>query len=142
MPPHGFSSDAFSASADDAHSVLLEVVSLRTSVITLSGDHDVNTRELVAEAMLRTTYLPHLIVDLTPCTFIDATMFATLVRGRRAGSRPAELVVPDDGGEVSRTVKCSLIDRFLLVHASLEEALRSEPSIPWSPPARWLYLVR
>jgi anti-anti-sigma regulatory factor len=122
--------------------VQLDVVSLRTCVITLSGDHGVSMRERLAEEMLRTTGIPHLIVDLTPCTFIDATMFATLVRGRPAVSRPAELVVPDDGGHASRTVKRSLIDRFLLVHASLEEALRSEPRIPWSAPTRCFYLVK
>lgn len=141
MPPHGSSPDASSAHVDDPL-VVREAVSLRTCVVTLRGEHGVSMRERVADELLRTTSVPQLIVDLTPCTFIDATMFATLVGGRLAGSRPVELVVPDDGGEVSRTVKRSLIDRFVPVHASLEEALRSEPRIPWSAPARCLYLVR
>jgi anti-anti-sigma regulatory factor len=106
------------------------VVSLRTCIVTLRGEHDVRMRDAVFEALSRTTYVPRLLIDLTLCTFIDSAMLATLTRCRRVGSRP---VVPEDGGQVSRTIKLAGIEAFLLLHGSLEDALAHEPSMPWAP---------
>jgi anti-anti-sigma factor len=109
-----------------------EALSLRVSIVTLSGEHDARMQQPVLEELSRTTYFPRLIVDLTPCTFIDSSMIATLLNCRRSGSRPVELVVPDDGGRVSRTISLARVDTLVHVHGTLDVALRSEPSIPWS----------
>jgi len=108
-----------------------QAISLRTSVVTLIGDYDARMRGRLLEELSRTTYVPRLVVDLTPCTFIDSTIIATLLRCRRIGSRPVELVVPDDHTEVSRTIMRAGVDILARVHRSLDEALATEPPTPW-----------
>ena len=110
-----------------------QAISLRTSVVTLIGDHDARMRGRLLEELSRTTYVPHLIIDLTPCTFIDSTIIATLLRCRRFGARQVELVVPDEG-QVSRALGLAGVDILACVHSTLEEALCGEPSTPWRSP--------
>jgi anti-anti-sigma factor len=124
-PPEGPPAGAYTVA-----SVEREAISLRTSIVTLRGEHDVRMQRRLLEELSRTTYVPHLIVDLTHCTFIDSTIIATLLRCRRFGSRQVELVVPDEG-EVSRTLSLAGVDILARVYGSLDEALGTEPSVPW-----------
>jgi anti-anti-sigma factor len=110
-----------------------EAISLRTSIVTLSGEHDVLVKQQLLKELSRTTYAPRLIVDLTPCTFIDSTILATLLRFRRFGSRQVEFVVPHDG-EASRTLNLAGVDILARIYRTLEEALSAEPSTPWRSP--------
>ena len=81
----------------------------------LIGDYDARMRGRLLDELSRTTYVPRLIVDLTPCTFIDATIIATLLRCRRFGARQVELVVPDEG-QVSRALGLAGVDILACVH--------------------------
>jgi len=69
-----------------------EAISLRTSVVTLIGDYDARMRGRLLEELSRTTYVPRLIVDLTPCTFIDATIIATLLSEDSQTTPPLNLI--------------------------------------------------
>jgi len=74
----------------------------------------------------RTTYVPRLIVDLTPCTFIDATIHRNAAALPSLRARQVELVVPDEG-QVSRALGLAGVDILACVHRTLEEALCGEP---------------
>jgi anti-anti-sigma factor len=62
-----------------------------TIVITLSGEHDLFTKLRLQEALADAREEPNVIIDLTPCTFIDSTIIGALAAachrdGRRAGA--------------------------------------------------------
>ena len=55
----------------------------RAAVVTLEGDHDVASRDAIADAFSVAGTGRDLLVDLTDCTFIDSTIIKLLLQTMR-----------------------------------------------------------
>jgi anti-anti-sigma factor len=99
-----------------------------TTVITLRGDHDLFTKHRLLEALARARDVPNLIIDLTPCSFLDSSIAGVLLRACHTDRLPhqqAELVGPNGDGHVARVLAVSGIRDEIKVHPSLGHALQS-----------------
>jgi anti-anti-sigma factor len=98
-----------------------------TTVLTLRGEHDVFTRYRVLRALERAAGAQQVIVDLTPCAFIDSSVVGALVQAYR-GAVPATqrmaVVVPPGDTVVTRAIAQAGVCELLPVHASLGTALQ------------------
>jgi anti-sigma B factor antagonist len=109
--------------------VTIEVVSARAAVVTLGGDHDVSSRDAVADAFSVAGTGRDLLVDLTECTFIDSTIIKLLLQTmRRLEEQDArfELVIDaDPRGHVARVSELMGIADVIPTHSSRSDGLRS-----------------
>ena len=64
--------------------VTIEVVSASAAVVTLGGEHDVASRDAIAEAFGVAATGRDLLVDLSDCSFIDSTIIKLLLRTMRS----------------------------------------------------------
>jgi len=110
----------------------LTVVSVRTSVTSLTGEHDLASQQRVIDALLLATARPNVIVDLTSCTFIDTTILDVLYAARRlqASRERIELVIPEGNGFVDRWSRITGVRLAIATHGSLAEALESAGESP------------
>ena len=109
-------------------SCALRVVSPRTSVTTLVGDHDLASQQSVMAVLTEAMERPNVIVDLTYCAFIDTTILEVFYATRRAQKSRRdciELVVPDGDGFINRWSRLTGVRLALESHATLEGALTS-----------------
>jgi anti-anti-sigma regulatory factor len=67
MPTNG---DGPSA-ANDEPGVLLRELSGHTTVVVVTGEHDLHTRGLLEEQLRRARAAAALVIDLTGCAFLD-----------------------------------------------------------------------
>lgn len=78
--------------------ITLQQLSGDTAIVTLSGDHDLATRPRLAAALEAARGQKNLIVDLTPCTFVDSTIIGVLlsayVTSQLATAQRLEVVGP------------------------------------------------
>jgi anti-anti-sigma factor len=111
----------------DTARAALQVISQQTTVTTLSGEHDISTMHLLVEALVRAGERPNVIVDLTPCSFLDSSILGVLFtasRDQQAGGR-FELVLPVRESGVNRAIDLTGVRDVMPVHESLADALRS-----------------
>jgi anti-anti-sigma factor len=101
----------------------LHAVADDTIVVTLSGEHDLSTQARLLEALSDAREEPKVIVDLTPCEFLDSTIIRVLVRARQGRTQQVAIVAPG-GGYVQRILQLAGGDELLPVHGSFEDALR------------------
>jgi anti-anti-sigma factor len=107
--------------------VEMRVVSERTTVTTVTGEHDLFSKQRLLETLAWARQWPNVIVDLTPCEFIDSTIGAILITAhqvRQPGER-FELVVPANVSFVNRVLSLIGVREILTTHESLEDALSS-----------------
>jgi anti-anti-sigma factor len=105
--------------------VEMRVISQRTTVTTLTGEHDLLTKQRLLETIACARQWPNVIVDLTPCEFIDSTICEVLItadRVRQPGER-LELAMPLDDGFVNRTLTLLGLREIIPTHESLADAL-------------------
>jgi anti-anti-sigma factor len=108
-------------------SAALQVISEQTTVTTLTGEHDINTMHLLVEALVRAGERPNVIVDLTPCRFLDSSILGVLFSAhndQRPGGR-FELVLPERESGVNRAIDLTGVRDVMTVHEALADALRS-----------------
>ena len=99
----------------------------RGTVVTVSGELDVATSQLLERELAQLHAAPFVVVDMRALTFIDSTGLGVLVRahqlaqeqGRRFG-----LVCAD--GQVSRLLSLTGLDQELLVGDSAEQLLNAD----------------
>ncbi|MEO9174711.1 MAG: STAS domain-containing protein [Gaiellales bacterium] len=87
------------------------------AIITLHGEHDMATSLDLAHAL--DTVAGHVLVDLTPCTFIDSSVIGVLfeaVRDLERDGYQVELVVPPLNAPVVRTLEIVGLGQRLVVH--------------------------
>jgi anti-anti-sigma factor len=97
-------------------------------IVTLRGEHDLNTRPELGEALARAGEESSVLVDLSECEFIDSTVIGALVvafqtvteRGRRF-----ELAIPADAKAVQRVARVAGLATFLTIHGTREAGLAS-----------------
>ncbi len=89
-------------------------------VIRVDGDLDLASADAFADATSPVASSPHVVIDLSSCTFLDsAGMRVIAVTVRQA---PRVSVVATDPG-VLRVLEITALDTMVAVHPSLEDAL-------------------
>jgi anti-anti-sigma factor len=98
------------------NSVEIRIHSAAACIVTLRGEHDVNSRETVTLALAAARAYSNILVDLAACTFIDSSIITTLLeaakRARQADGA-LELVVPTESNAVRRTLEISNVQGML-----------------------------
>jgi anti-sigma B factor antagonist len=109
--------------------VTIEVVSASAAVVTLGGDHDVASRDAIAEAFGVAATGRDLLVDLSACTFIDSTIIKLLLQTMRAleeHDARLELVIDTDPhGHVARVAVLMGISEVIPTHGTRSDGIRS-----------------
>ena len=97
----------------EAPCVELREISGHTTIVTLVGEHDLLTRQSLSEQLERARTAATVIVDLTPCTFLDSTIIAALLSTRHAKlAHRVDLVLPAPGTIASRALHLTGVPEF------------------------------
>jgi anti-anti-sigma factor len=117
-----------SSAGREVGTVKVDFASPQTAVVTLVGEHDLNSRLSLQATLMRTAEGRHLLVDLGQCTFADSAIVSLLlgtVRTLNGSNRRCELIIPPDAGYVTRLFEITGIAELFRVHTSLDAALAS-----------------
>ena len=111
----------------DAARIDLSALADDAVLVTLTGEHDLSTREPLLEALAEARRQSILIIDLTPCTFADSTIIGALAGACEAadssGSQRVAIVLPNQGGIVDRAFVLLSLREVLVIYETVEEAL-------------------
>jgi anti-anti-sigma factor len=100
-------------------------------VVELQGDQDASvahaTRHTLVDAVNRAGRQPFLVVDLSQCTYIDASVLAALASTyvllrRRPGSRLI-VVIPETHSQIRRNLAVTSLDRRFHIALTQDDAL-------------------
>jgi anti-anti-sigma factor len=97
-------------------------------VVTLRGEHDLTTKQLVSEALARAGTGADVLVDLSECSFIDSTIIGVLVLALQAQTelgRRLELAIAPDARAVQRVATIAGLATFLSIHDTRSAGLAS-----------------
>jgi anti-anti-sigma factor len=97
-------------------------------VVTLRGEHDLNSRPAVAAALARACERADVLVDLSECAFIDSTIIGVLVAAFQAqaeSGRRLELTVPPDAHALRRVTEIAGLATFMTIHETRIAGLAS-----------------
>ncbi|HET6173728.1 MAG TPA: STAS domain-containing protein [Gaiellales bacterium] len=103
----------------------VEPLASRLALVTLRGDHDISSARMVADRLDRACRFRHVLVDLTGCTFVDATTIGLIARAhleQRERGGVLELIVPA-GSQPRRIATLAGLETFLTIHATRGAAL-------------------
>jgi anti-anti-sigma factor len=90
------------------------------AIVSLHGEHDLATAATIGDA-LSSLYGP-ILLDLSPCEFIDSTVIRTLLDKHRqleADGHRLELLVPPDRKVIRRVLDVSGLRLVLTVHDTM-----------------------
>ena len=132
-----FSSPPVAIRADDlgTPSVAVTTHNAQTALVTLVGEHDLSTKPSLLVALARASEQPNVIVDLSPCTFVDSSVLSALVALHGIGISRVSLVVPETQRIVRRTFELAGMAEFFPVRDSLEQALLATDGSPEGVPS-------
>jgi stage II sporulation protein AA (anti-sigma F factor antagonist) len=106
--------------------IAIEIHSPTIFTVTLTGEHDVLSREAVSLALTVGRVYRFVLVDLTACTFLDSTMINALLaaaKGHAEQGGALELVVPTEANPVRRTLEIANVQMTLPFHETLATGL-------------------
>ena len=106
----------------------VEFASPETAVVTLVGEHDLNSRLTLRATLTCAAEGRNMLIDLGLCTFADSAIVSLLLATERAlgqHERRCELIIPPDAGYVTRLFEITGIAHLFRVHTSLEAGLES-----------------
>ena len=89
-------------------------------VVRVKGELDMASASELEDAISRVTSAPHVVIDLSSCTFLDSTGMRVITDTMRQAPRVS--VVATDPG-VLRVLAITAVDTMVSVHPSLEDAL-------------------
>ena len=89
-------------------------------VVHVEGDLDMASADAFENAVAPVMSSPHVVLDLSDCTFLDSTGMRLIATTVRQASR-VSIVAADPG--VRRVLEITAVDTMVVVHTSLEEAL-------------------
>ena len=89
-------------------------------VVRVEGELDMASASELERAISHVTTEPHLVIDLTSCTFLDSTGMRVITETMRQAPRVS--VVATDPG-VLRVLEITAVDTMVSVHSSVEDAL-------------------
>jgi len=110
----------------DAGTVDVAHAAAGLAVVTLEGEHDLSTREVLAGALQRAAAHSNVVVDLSLCTFMDSTVINVLISTANtvaAGGERLALVIPPEQRRVARVAEMTGLDKLLAVYETREAAL-------------------
>jgi anti-anti-sigma factor len=119
---------ARSSAGREVGTVRVEFASPHTAVVTLVGEHDLNSRLALGATLMRAAEGRDLLVDLGQCTFADSAIVSLLLGTDRtlgARNRRFDLVIPPESVYVTRLFEITGIAELFRIHTSLEAALAS-----------------
>jgi anti-anti-sigma factor len=117
-----------SSAGREVGTVKVELTTPDTAVVTLVGEHDLNSRVALRATLMSAAEGRDLLVDLGQCTFADSAIVSLLLGTERtlAGrDRRCDLIIPSDSGYVTRLFEITGISDLFRVHESREAALAS-----------------
>ena len=128
MEPHESERTPAAASRPRPGTVSLERPAAGVVIVTLEGEHDLNTRPDLVDALARAGDAAGVLVDLTECTFIDSTVIGVLVvafQTAEQSGRRFELTIPDDARAIRRVATVAGLTTFLTIHGTRAAGLES-----------------
>ncbi len=90
------------------------------AVVRVEGELDMASAPEFEDAISRVTSSPHVVIDLSSCTFLDSAGMRILTEAMRQAPRVS--VVATDPG-VLRVLGITAVDTMVSVYASVEDAL-------------------
>jgi anti-anti-sigma factor len=111
----------------DAARIDLSALADDAILVTLTGEHDLATTERLLEALADAREHPNLIIDLTPCTFVDSSVIRVLARACDAdapGTQRVAIALPNAGGIVDRAFALLSLREVITLYQTVEEALK------------------
>jgi anti-anti-sigma factor len=109
----------------------LREVSGHTTIVALSGEHDLFTRHQLEQKLEMAQIAALVIVDLTVCTFLDSTIIESLLKARHR--MRVEIVMPALGSIADRALRITGAPDFFTTYSSLGEALEHAQSPSTDP---------
>jgi anti-anti-sigma factor len=100
-------------------SIEIEIHTATSCIVTLHGEHDMGSREAVTMALALARTYSNVLVDLTTCTFIDATVTKAVLEAAaklRQADRSLELIVPSDGSGIRRVLSLTGVLPVIPLH--------------------------
>ena len=119
---------ARSSAGREVGTVRVEFASPETAVVTLVGEHDLNSRLALRATRMSAAEGRDLLVVLGQCTFADSAIVSLLLGTERTLSgrnRRCDLVIPPESGYVTRLFEITGIAELFRVHGSLGDGLAS-----------------
>jgi anti-anti-sigma factor len=118
---------------DSGHDPPAAAVELTTEasgvvVVTLRGEHDLDSRAALSGALARAGERANVLVDLSHCTFVDSSVIGVLVAAHQAQverGRRLELVIPADAGALLRVTQIAGLATFMVIHETRDAGLAS-----------------
>jgi anti-anti-sigma factor len=108
------------------YSIEIEIHAPESCIVTLHGEHDSASSEGLTLALVLARRYEHVLVDLTPCTFLDARIVGAVLeaaaRMRSAGGA-LELIVPTRVDGVYRTLALTGVLPLLPIHATRSDGI-------------------
>ena len=89
-------------------------------VVRVEGELDMASASELENAVSRVSSTPHVVIDLSSCTFLDSTGMRVITETMRQAPRVS--VVATDPG-VLRVLELTAVDTMVPVHASVDDAL-------------------
>ena len=118
---------------DNAHPTGLPAVEVEfpepgVACVKLRGEHDLATRQPLTEALASAGAQPHVLVDLSECTFMDSSVVAAFIashldlgeRGGRLG-----LVIPPHASAIQRVAQITALADIVPIHETPAAAVES-----------------
>jgi anti-anti-sigma factor len=91
------------------------------AIVRLAGDHDLSTATLVREALKDVSDHRLVVLDVSPCTFVDSTVLGVLVAAsRRTAEAGGRLVGVGAQGIVRNALRVTAMEDLLHDEAELE----------------------
>jgi len=104
-----------------------EVHSANAAIVTLRGEHDLNSKAEVAKALSAASAYDNVVVDLSECSFLDSSVISALLHAsNRLSEREGllRLVIAGDGhAGVRRLFEVMDLQRVLPIHSSRAVAI-------------------
>ena len=107
-------------------SIEVELHSDTAAIVTLHGEHDMESGTEVAVGLASAGERQNVLVDLSDSTFIDSSVIGALLRAaKQARGRDGVLaiVIPPDVRAVRRALEVSGVEALLTLHATRAEGL-------------------
>jgi anti-sigma B factor antagonist len=100
------------------------------AIVTLRGEHDLHSWSEVTLALANASQRPHVLVDLSACTFLDSSMLTVLlVAAKQLRLRGGALLVAvPAGAQVRRIFELMNVDTLVAVHETIASALADLPA--------------
>lgn len=107
---------------DEVSGVEVEIhLQAHTAIVTLRGEHGIDTQARVSDALTVASDQPKVLVDLSECTFADSSLINALIDANtRIAQRGGQLevVIPPSAGATRQLAELTRLEPIMPVHTS------------------------